>query len=306
MNHVFCQFIKIDELDAIKITHPLFHATLLLQGAQLIEFSPRRNKFNNLLWLSNTAQYKHGKSIRGGIPICWPWFGNLEKNPDAIQQQVNNRLIQDSAPAHGLVRDIPWNINTIEEDCEKVIIELIITSNELTSDFWPYDFSLKARFTLSQKLELDLITNNTGTTPFSFSQALHTYLPTEDISKTYIHNAHQAKYLDALDDWKEKIQLGRVAFNQETDRLYFFKNTLNGDQFELRAESPNRQINLKTENSLSAVIWNPWIEKSLRLSQFSPLDYKSMFCIESANVMRDYKYLETNEQNSISLTLTTV
>lgn len=299
MNHIFCKLIRKGELDAIQIDHPLFHATLLLQGAQLIEFSPQKNDFNNLLWLSKSVEYKQGKPLRGGIPICWPWFGNLEKNPDNIQQQVKS----EHRSAHGIVRDIPWHIGSIKESCESVIVELEVQSNESTLNIWPFDFSLVARFTFSQTLTLELITENTGKECFAFSQALHTYLPTNDITQTYIHNADQAQYIDALDDWKEKVQQGRVVFNQETDRLYFLKNNSKSEQFELRVESPGQQLTLTTKSSRSAVIWNPWIEKSQRLSQFSAEDYKSMYCIESANVMSDHKTVAPEQKNSIFLQL---
>ena len=85
MSHVFCHKILIGELEAIKVKHPLFNATLLLQGAQMIEFCPLENQGQNILWLSESAEYKQGNPIRGGIPICWPWFGNLNKNPSIIQ-----------------------------------------------------------------------------------------------------------------------------------------------------------------------------------------------------------------------------
>ena len=103
MSHIFCQMLKIDQLEAIKVEHPLFSATLLLQGAQLIEFTPNSRpknsgRQNNLLWLSDSVEYKQGKPLRGGIPICWPWFGNLDKNPNVIQDQVKPEA---QAGAHG-------------------------------------------------------------------------------------------------------------------------------------------------------------------------------------------------------------
>jgi len=300
MNHIFCKQVQKGELDAIQINHPLFKATLLLQGAQLIKFCPQNNQYKNLLWLSNQVEYKIGQPLRGGIPICWPWFGNLDKNPKNIQQQTNIN----NAPAHGIVRDIPWAVHSIIESCEAVIIDLKIQSNDSLKRIWPYDFSLTARFTFSQTLSVELITENTGQSSFHFSQALHTYLPTEDIRQTYIHNAQQTEYIDALDEWTKKKQQGRVVFNQETDRLYFFENNAGENQFELRVESPNQQLILKTSNSLSAVIWNPWVDKSKRLSQFSADDYKSMYCIESANVMSDHKSVAKNEKQSIALQLT--
>ena len=306
MSHIFCQMLKIDQLEAIKVEHPLFSATLLLQGAQLIEFTPNSRpknsgRQNNLLWLSDSVEYKQGKPLRGGIPICWPWFGNLDKNPNVIQDQVKPEA---QAGAHGFVRSMPWQIHSIIENCGDVEITLELDNTPESKKLWPYEFNLKARFVFSKTLKLELITTNTGTESFAISQALHTYLPTSDITKTYIHDAHSSLYIDALDNWKEKKQVGRIGFNEETDRLYFFtKNDKENAEYQLRVESPDLQLTLNNFNSQSAVIWNPWIDKSTRLSQFSPADFNKMYCIETANVMSDHKIVEPQQQQRLSFEL---
>jgi len=302
MSHIFCQQVQLDELEAIKIEHPLFSATLLLQGAQLIEFTPTSTE-NNLLWLSDSVEYKQGKPLRGGIPICWPWFGNLDKNPPAIQSQIKDKS---SASAHGFARSMPWKIVSIIESCHQVEVILALTSDEQTKALWPFEFNLEARFIFSQQLEIELKTVNNSETAFSFSQALHTYLPTADINKTYIHNTHNSYYIDAMDHWQEKPQIGRIGFSEETDRLYFFPEQSGSNQFQLRVEAPNQQLLVNTENSRSAVIWNPWVKKSLGLSQFSPHDYQNMLCIESANILDDSVLLESQQQHSLKLTLTSL
>ena len=303
MSHVFCQQVKIDQLEAIKIEHPLFSATLLLQGAQLIEFTPT-NTENNLLWLSDTVEYKQGKPLRGGIPICWPWFGNLNQNPAPIQDQMQNQIksqLQDvsSVSAHGFARSQPWAIKHIHEDCHFVEVTLILSSNSATKELWPFDFELEATFKFSKTLKLTLTTINTDNKPFCISQALHSYLPTADINRSYIHDAHNATYIDALDDWKEKKQIGRIGFSEETDRLYFFDSR----HYSLTLATPKQSLLIHNENSQSAVIWNPWSEKSKRLSQFSPHDFHHMLCIETANVGSDIKKIDTGEQAKISVEL---
>lgn len=301
MSHVFCQHVKIDQLEAIKIEHPQFSATLLLQGAQLIEFTPI-NAENNLLWLSDTVEYKQGKPLRGGIPICWPWFGNLDQNPNVIQNQMKSLLANqaqdiNSVSAHGFARSQLWEIKRIHEDCHFVEVTLILISNAETKKLWPFEFELEATFKFSNTAKLTLTTTNTGNTPFNISQALHTYLPTDDITRSSIHGAHNAMYIDALDDWKEKKQTGKIHFSEETDRLYFFDNNL----YSLKLETPNQSLLINNENSKSAVIWNPWLEKSKRLSQFSPLDFHNMLCIETANVITDAKKINAGEQTNISV-----
>lgn len=305
MAYVFCKPMKIDQLDALRIEHPAFHATLLLQGAQLIEFSPGPSR-NNLLWLSNTATFKKGQSVRGGIPICWPWFGDINKNPHSIQQQIltMHNPQTNTLPAHGFVRNLDWAVTGIEESCHSVTVDLEISSTAETLKIWPFEFNLRARFIFSQQLEVQLTTTNLSDSAMHFSQALHTYFPTSDIHSTYIHNAHGARYIDALDNWQEKQQVGRLGFKQETDRLYFFNSA--EKEYELRIETPIQPLVLQNKNTASAVIWNPWIEKSLRLSQFSAEDYKTMFCIETASVLEDAKHLASQQRDSITLVLKTL
>jgi len=324
MNHVFCQLVQIDELEALKIEHPLFSAVLLLQGAQLISFTPKsepkntsdinlsnnlsNNPSNNLLWVSDRVEYKQGKPLRGGIPICWPWFGDLNKNPKDIQSQLPSAMA-DSAGAHGFARNMLWDVRSIKESCHSVDVVLGLSSNKKTKVHWPFEFDLEAHFVFSSRLELELKTTNKGNNSFSFSQALHTYLPTKDIHKTYIHNAHNSRYIDAMDHWQEKIQGGRIGFSAETDRIYFFdrnvsdKKDASDTNYELRVETPSRQLLVKSSNSQSAVIWNPWVKKSQGLSQFKPEDYTRMFCIESANVMSNCKVLKPKQEHRLKLEL---
>lgn len=296
MSHVFCKPCQLGELDAIKIEHPLFNATLLLQGAQLIEFSPKSNRDCNTLWLSPSAQYKKGQPVRGGIPICWPWFGNVDKNPNAIQDQLKSTTANS---AHGFARSLPWEVKRINEDCHYIEVTLFLSSNSETKAIWPFDFVLEAKFTFSEKMELLLTTSNTGSDSFNISQALHSYFPTKDITHSYIHDTHNLKYIDALDHWKQKQQMGKVHFNTETDRLYLFDK----ENHSLRLETPDQSLLINSKNSQSAVIWNPWIEKSKRLSQFSPLDFQSMLCIETANVLSDSRKIMAGGQSTISVEL---
>lgn len=293
MKYAFCQQSRLNELDSIQIDHPLFKATLLLQGAQIIEFSPVRHHFQNILWLSPSAEYKKGESVRGGIPLCWPWFGAAEKNPKAISQSIQRPV------AHGFARSSLWQLKEIKESCHQIEITLTLTSTANSHLYWPYDFELEATFTLGKTLHLQLTTLNTDHRSVTYSQALHTYLPTNDINETRIHGAQNTHYIDALDQWQFKPQRGCINFQGETDRIY----QLNSNAQTLRAVTPSHTLIIRPSNSCSVVIWNPWIEKSKRLSQFSHNDYKNMFCIETANVLDDAVTLAPNASHTMSMQL---
>jgi len=286
---VFCQSVTRGELDAIQIQHPKCSATLLLQGAQLLEFIPSTAD-RNLLWLSPDAEYKQGKSIRGGIPVCWPWFGAAEKNPTQVSDAVRKPI------AHGFARNLNWTLAELKESCHQVEVVLTLSSNETTHQYWPYEFELQAHFIFADQLTVELVTTNKDAKAFHISQALHTYLPTQDIKQTQVNGFSGLNYIDALDSWCEKNQTGTIQFKAETDRLYQAPENI-------LAITPNHQTLLESKDSASAVVWNPWIKKSQGLSQFADDAYQRMFCIETANVLWDIKEIEPDASQTLTLTL---
>lgn len=288
----FCKRHTIDQLTCIDINHPKFYARISLQGAQLIHFKGANQ--SPLLWTSSLAEYKSGKSVRGGIPICWPWFGNLQDNPDTIKQQLAPAYSEQSL-AHGFAREQLWRVEEIHEDCKNVRITLLLTDTATTRSVWPHAFQLRCTFTLGDTIEIQLTSINTGTRAFSYTEALHTYLPASPIQNSYIQANKNPIYIDTLDNWSERKQLGHIRIDQEVDRIYL-------NQQGYRLMNSDTQIIVKS-NSADSVIWNPWIAKSKRLSQFADDDYKHMVCIENANVLNNAVSLQPQESHTLSLKL---
>lgn len=290
----YCQKVMRDELAILQIRHPRFHADIAYQGAQLISFIPQQSdKKADWLWLSSAAEYKKGRSIRGGIPICWPWFGDLDKNPDAVKHSMKNI---DETPAHGFVRSIEWQL--INHHCDDSI---------LTMDWQPdkkqlpsigtNGCHLKLRMTLtSASLSLALITQ-AGATPLTISQALHTYFPTSDIHQTNIFSPQISHFVDAVNHWQTCETNNKIEFIEETDRIYY-SDTAECLTFTCKTPEQIFQIN---SNSSSAVVWNPWVKKSQRLSQFNAQDYQTMYCVETANVLHDCVELDANQSHELTL-----
>jgi glucose-6-phosphate 1-epimerase len=274
---VFCKLVKLDELTCLHIHHPKFFAEICLQGAQLTQFIPTGE--SPLIWLSPSAEYNKGQGVRGGIPICWPWFGSLAGNPEGIQKQACNPSIDYEKIAHGFVRTQDWSLSHYAESAHGVELSMTIEHSAETLKIWPFEFSLTCHFILSDHLEVTLETSNLSEQTMHFSQALHSYFPTTDIHDTRILGAEKQDYIDALDNWAIKNQANAISIRQEVDRIYFGK----GDY---RILSPQKTIRVES-NSNSSVIWNPWINKSKRLSQFNDNDYQSMLCFESSNAAQD-------------------
>ncbi|WP_228346281.1 D-hexose-6-phosphate mutarotase [Venatoribacter cucullus] len=278
------------ELELLCVQHPLFSADLLLQGAQLLRFAPAGD--SNWLWLSEQAAYLQGQSVRGGIPVCWPWFGNAAMNPPAVQAHLTD---SNAAPAHGFARARRWALSHWYEAADRVELTLMLEDNR--HPLWQANLQPQLRLIFSAyALQLELTTRNQGSETATFSQALHTYFPTADINATRVQGLHDCRYIDTLEQWQEKTQTGAVAFHGETDRIYYPSQPI-------QLHSPQRRLTLQTEGSRSAVVWNPWINKSLTLSQFAADAWQRMFCVETANAAADAVTLAPGAEHRLVLRL---
>jgi glucose-6-phosphate 1-epimerase len=284
-----------NELVAIGIKNKAAVAEVFLQGAQVTRY--QRIGEPPVLFLSEDCDYRTGTALRGGIPICWPWFGELDKNPDAVKQVVPDSAAQ-RAPVHGFVRNKPWHVHSITTPNDALtVIELGITTGS-DEPFWPYATSLVYRIEIGTSIKTCLFITNTSEHSVTFSNALHSYFTVNDISDVRIKGFNQTEYIDALDDWTLKVQEGDITFSQECDRIYARGCT------PVEIHENSRAIHISSEGSHSSVVWNPWIEKSQRLSHYKDDDYKTMVCVETANVMNDCITLAPQQTHTLQLTIT--
>ncbi|MEZ7492666.1 D-hexose-6-phosphate mutarotase [Pseudoalteromonas distincta] len=265
-------------LEFIKVASEKCDAKIFLQGGQITEFIPKNNK--PLIWVSQEETYQEGVSIRGGIPICWPWFG---------------AHANDGWPAHGFARTSVWQADEVHESDEQITVSLKLPMKLVNTTYWPHQCALKVEFILSDKLQVRLTTTNLGSVPFSFTQALHTYFPTSDITNTHVDGLQGAQYIEFSEG--PFVQNDVVSFNRETDMVYTQASTMQ------TINTPEGVINVSRENSSSCVLWNPWIEKSKRLSNFADDEYKTMLCLEAANVLTDKVTLEPKQSHTLITTI---
>lgn len=287
----FCKYAKKDELEVLEVCHPLFDATIVLQGAQLIHFAPKGHE--NWLWLSKKATYKRGVPIRGGIPICWPWFGDAKRNPPSVVECIDNEA---QHMAHGIARNQLWQLTNLSERVDNIELEFSIKKD--CKELWCVQVKpLLCIQMYKNRLAIYLKNKNEGLEDASISQALHTYLPTIDIIQSQISGLENSLYVDALNQWLCFKQLGLVKFSGETDRIY------RGTLPDLHLRTPTYNMQIQNTGSNSAVIWNPWIDKGKGLSQFGSDFYKNMLCIETANVLDDHLKLAPGEEHTLGVVL---
>jgi glucose-6-phosphate 1-epimerase len=261
-------FVKLDNgFEVIEVANSLSTAKIALQGAHIFSFKPRTK--DELLWVSKASAFEHGIAIRGGIPICWPWFGFADDK---------------TLPQHGFARTVLWEFEGSQDD-EKLFFKL-------TTD----GLAAKLTITITDKLTLELTTTNKSDKDFTLSQAFHTYFAITEITDISVSGLDKKEYIDAL-SWQRKTQNGDIEFDQEVDRVYL------GVDGNIRLHDKNRTINITNDGSSSAIVWNPWIEKTKRMSNMLEDDYKEFVCIESANAFDDARVLKAGESHTLGVVL---
>jgi glucose-6-phosphate 1-epimerase len=251
-------------LTKVAIANRATAGEMYLHGAHVTSWQPRGAE--EVLFVSSESRWEAGRAIRGGVPICFPWFADKAGDP--------------KAPAHGFVRTAIWQLESIVQAGDAVTVSMFTESNDETKKWWPADFQLIHRATFGSLLKLELLVNNRGTPAIRFEEALHNYFRVEDIEKVRIEGLDTVQYLDKTDSGRKKTQQGPIEIASQTDRIYL--NTTS--PIELVDHSLKRHISVAKENSRATVVWNPWVEKAKAFSDFGDDEWKQMVCIETSNV----------------------
>lgn len=271
---------QVNELPALRIHNKVASSTISIQGAQVIEYALVDKP--NLFFVSQAEPYAIGKAIRGGVPICWPWFG-----PHASEKE---------APAHGLVRAELWQYEVVSDTEQRTELRFWYeTSGE------DIGFSFKARAELlvsvGETLVMSLTTHNLGSEPFQLSQALHSYFKCDDVADVKIMGLHGQPYIDKVTKVKAYFP-STFQFNREIDWIVHDRGTplaLTG--------LGDYAIGMKRIGSGSVVVWNPWVDKAKTLSQFQPEEYQKMFCVEASNASEDTRLVKAGGEHVLIMEL---
>lgn len=262
-------------LDYVEVNTALCQARIFLQGAQIDYFQPVGKP--PLLWVSSADDYQPGNGIRGGVPVCWPWFG--------MSSEAN-------FPQHGFARTRIWALESVEMRNQLVDLRFSLKISEQDKIYWPHNTEVSVLFTLGDTLSISLVNTNSSDETVTLTQALHSYFPIEDIHQLKASGFSGSKYIEfAQGPYPQNTD--EVLFDRETDRVY---TDLGPVQL---LHTPQGTIEVSRENSQSAVLWNPWIEKSQRLGRFNPEDYLTMVCLEAANVLEDKVVLAPGETHCL-------
>ena len=242
-------------------------ATVYDQGAHVASWTPFGH--DPVLFVSRRSGFQVGTSIRGGIPVCFPWFG-----PGRTGEMT---------PAHGFARITEWHLDEQgQDDAGNAFASFSLTPQDVSEQLresFPYEFSATLRMTVGSALCLDLRVTNTGDETFEIEEALHTYLSVGDATRVRVHGLDGVTYHDKVTG-EQRTQSGDLTITGETDAVFAHRG-------EVRVLDPalGRTLVVSKEGSDSTVVWNPWQDKAVGMSDFADDEWQRMLCVEAGNVM---------------------
>ena len=247
------------ELPILVIKHKICSAAVSLQGAHLLFWQPITES-TPVIWLSQKAIFKHGKAIRGGVPVCWPWFGKL------------------GDPMHGFARIVDWTLDSCKEDENGVELVLSLTNNQQTQAFFTKPFNVWLTIHLGKTCQITLSCQG----DFEATSALHTYFGVNNIANVVVKGLGKT-YEERLAVVNKPAIEGQLTFNQEVDRIYNNANKI------ITISDGDRTIQLTNTEASDVVTWNPWIDKAKSMADFADEEYQSMVCVDTACINKPLK-----------------
>ena len=271
-------------LPIVRVTGRAGSAEVYLHGAHVASWVPAGGA--PVLWMSAASRFTPGTAIRGGIPICFPWFG-----PNKADE---------TAPAHGFARVTEWQLSGAAEVGDDVELTFHLTDSPATrASAWPHPFEARYTVTVGASLRLELEVTNQDTVAVTVEEALHSYFAIDDIHRTTVAGLEGVPYLDKVAGGAlEQDTDGPVRFTAETDRVY------PGTAATTTIADGTRGITVAKSGSESTVVWNPWIAKAAAMADFGSQEWTGMVCVETCNVGADAVTLAPGASHTMTATIT--
>ena len=261
-------------LPVVRVDNEFCTGEVYLHGATVSAWQPKGQ--GPVLWLSERSAFDGEAPIRGGVPICFPWFGPGRHG--------------DKQPSHGWARVSEWSFGDSRE---------VDGGTELTFSLARDGVELTYLVTMGEALELALTAHAVGTDAVDVEQALHTYLTVGDAQAISILGLDGATYVDKVDGARTKVQQGAIALTGETDRVY-----LSGADVAIDDPTLGRRLVIKSQGARNTVVWNPWIAKAAAMPDFGDDEWTGMVCVEAANALDESYSLKPGGSHTLATRIT--
>lgn len=254
------------DVEIIELKNARASAAVSVYGGHVLSYVPAGG--TDALFVSEQSLFESGKAIRGGIPVCWPWFGPHPTDP--------------SLPLHGFVRTLQWAVADERDSADSSEVTLECRSTDATKKIWPHDFRVTLTVSVGTRLVLTLETHNLGNEPFAVADAFHTYFRIGDVTRVAVSGLAGSSYDDRVGEPCVRQQAGDVTIEGETNRIYHSATAC-----DIVDPSLGRSITVSKEAFPETVVWNPWIERAKAMTDFMDDEYRTMICVEAASVGAD-------------------
>ena len=252
-------------LPRVRVRNSHAECSIYVYGAHVVSFTPRGKK--DLLWLSPYSFFKEGFPIRGGIPICFPWFGKREGREDL--------------PLHGFVRTRIWSIESAEDLADgRTTIVFSLESTDPPAEAWPYRFRLQLSMTVGEALEMALIIQNLEDVPLTCEDGFHTYFRVEDPGQCEVTGLNEVEYIDRIKGDVRAVQLGPARFKGEMVHAFMHVPPV----LELVDFVEERRIRIEQQHMGSTLLWNPGSRAGAANPEIREA-WNQFVCVESANCL---------------------
>jgi glucose-6-phosphate 1-epimerase len=271
-------------LAVARVFAPTGTAEVYLRGAHVSAWTPAGG--TPVIWMSEQSEYASGVPLRGGVPICFPWFAAHPTDADA--------------PSHGFARLADWQLVEAREAADDVVLVFTLSDSDATrASAWPHRFEARYTVTVGAELSLSLTVTNRDTETVTFEEALHTYLAVADIRQTAVAGLEGVPFTDRLAG-PRPAEAEPVRFGAETDRIYSGTEATTT----VADASTGRVITITKRGSASTVVWNPWIDKAAAMGDFGDDEYTGMVCVETCNIRADAINLEPGASHEMGVRYT--
>lgn len=262
-------FAQLSDLPCLKMHSGEASAVVSLYGGQVLSYQPTAG--NELLWLSDKAQWHNGAAIRGGVPVCWPWFGPANSKINPQQQPL---------PNHGLVRNRLWQLQHSEITANATSVTMGIALNDIPVALWQNPSLSQQTVYLSLTVTLSasqLTMQLSCATPLFQQAALHSYFRVNQLEKSRVTGLSK-HYFDKASNTEQTAASSEAHFSAETDRVYYKTAS------QLQLTDNGQQLIIGQQGHDASVIWNPWQQKSRELPDMADHGFREFVCVETASL----------------------
>jgi len=276
-------------LPLIVVTSPKCYAVISLYGGQILEFKPTDKPA--LLWLSPVALFEPGKAIRGGVPLCAPWFG-----PHRSKREQNSDLGK-VYPNHGFARTSVWTKTSAQANQDhSVTITLALKHSEQSALVYPHQFTMELEFTLGDELTIEFAITNHSTATIECEWAMHSYFAIDNIATAAVNGLDGYQYVDSANNANVEQLNGALTFNGEVDR-YFITGSAS------QTIENSTPISISGTNCNSVITWNPGAELAEKMPDISDKFYQQFVCVERGAIFENQWLIAPAQKQSARMVL---